>query len=62
MMLDPNFLHNVLSGLPGVDPEDEELKKALRDLEEACHTPSIHLIHHSTHHHIAAAQQEARGP
>ena len=34
MMSDPNFLHNILSGLPGVNPDDEEIQKALRELVE----------------------------
>ena len=33
-MSDPNFLRNILNGLSGVDADDEEIQKALRDLVE----------------------------
>jgi hypothetical protein len=36
LMADPNFLRNMLSGLPGVNADDEEIQKALRDLVEVC--------------------------
>ena len=34
MLSDPNFLRDFLGGIPGVDVDDEEIQKALRDLVE----------------------------
>jgi 26S proteasome regulatory subunit N10 len=34
LMEDPNFVNSILRSLPGVDPEDERIKNALKQLEQ----------------------------
>ena len=47
-MSDPNFLRNMLSGLPGVDANDEKIQKALRDLVDVRLSCSASFSHSRT--------------
>jgi len=34
LMEDPNFVNSILMSLPGVDPDDDRIKNALKQLEQ----------------------------